>query len=417
MTPRHVVVIGAGVIGTACAHYLERAGVSVTLLDRGTVGNACSRGNCGYVCPSHVLPLAGPGVLAKTIPLLFQRNSPLRIRWRLDPALLSWMGRFALRCNRRDMLSSAHSIAALLNSSRSLYDQLFATEPLHAEWEQRGLLFVFRTPSEFAHYAHTDDLLRTQFAMPARRYDSKELGDLEPALRPGLAGAYHYELDAHLRPDRLLSSWRDLLLARGVQIREHCELTGFDLEGRRLRAVRTSLGDIPADAAVVAAGAWTPLLRKHTRCSVPIQPGKGYSITYTRPQRCPRIPLALRERAVCITAWKSGYRLGSTMEFAGYDDSLNRTRLDALKRGAAEYLHEPEGPLVYEEWYGWRPMTYDDLPILGRAQRVQNLVVATGHGMLGVTMSAATGLLISELVCGQPMSLDPAPFSPARFNL
>ena len=124
MKPRHVVVIGAGVIGTACAHYLQQAGVSVTLLDRGTVGGGCSHGNCGYVSPSHVLPLAGPGVLAKTLPLLFQRNSPLRIRWRLDPALMSWMWRFALRCNRRDMLTSAHGIAALLNSSRSLYSRI-----------------------------------------------------------------------------------------------------------------------------------------------------------------------------------------------------------------------------------------------------------------------------------------------------
>jgi D-amino-acid dehydrogenase len=125
--------------------------------------------------------------------------------------------------------------------------------------------------------------------------------------------------------------------------------------------------------------------------------------------------LTLKERAVCVTAWGSGYRLGSTMEFAGYDASLNRTRLDALRRGAAEYLFEPEGPEVLEEWYGWRPMTWDDLPILGRAPRLDNLMLATGHGMLGVTMSAATGLLVSELLCGRPPSLDPAAFSPSRF--
>ena len=167
-----------------------------------------------------------------------------------------------------------------------------------------------------------------------------------------------------------------------------------------------------------ALGAWSPLLARQLDLRIPIQPGKGYSITYTRPQRCPRIPLTLKERAVCVTGWNSGYRLGSTMEFAGYDASLNRTRLDALRRGAAEYLHEPEGPQVVEEWYGWRPMTYDDLPILGRAARVQNLVLATGHGMLGVTMSAATGLLIgeSDLRSDRPRSIWHR-FQPARFNL
>jgi len=412
---RHVVVIGAGVIGVASAYYLRQAGVSVTLLDRGTVGGGCSHANCGYVCPSHVLPLAGPGVLARTIPLLFQRNSPLRIRWRLDLALMTWLGRFALRCNRRDMLSSAHGIAALLNSSRALYDELFASEPIHAEWEKRGLLFVFRTPGQFDHYAHTDDLLRTQFAMPARRYDSKELADLEPALLPGLAGAYHYELDAHLRPDRLLSSWRDLLLARGVEIREGCELTGFDREGRRLRTVRTSQGDIPADAAVVATGAWTPLLTKHTRCPVPIQPGKGYSITMPRPARCPRIPLIFEEDRVAITPMQSGYRIGSMMEFAGYDATLDPRRFDLLRQTARRYLHEPETEPVEEQWFGWRPMTPDGKPVIDFSPGIDNVLVAAGHGMLGLSMAPATGKLVAEMLTGTPLHISPTPYSATRF--
>jgi D-amino-acid dehydrogenase len=148
---------------------------------------------------------------------------------------------------------------------------------------------------------------------------------------------------------------------------------------------------------------------------LPIQPGKGYSITYTRPQLAPVIPMVLKERGVCVTSWASGYRLGSTMEFSGYDRSLNRTRLAALARGAAEYLHEPVGPKIEEEWYGWRPMTYDDLPILGRAPGYRNLSLATGHGMLGVTLSAATGALIAELLSGVSPSLDLKPYAPTRF--
>ena len=134
-----------------------------------------------------------------------------------------------------------------------------------------------------------------------------------------------------------------------------------------------------------------------------------------RSARGPRLPLVLKERSVCVTTWSSGYRLGSTMEFAGYDTSLNRTRLDALCRGAAEYLHEPEGPSVVEEWYGWRPMTPDDLPMLGRAPGTENLVLATGHGMLGVSMSAITGLLVCEVVARKTPSLDLAPYAAARF--
>ena len=155
--------------------------------------------------------------------------------------------------------------------------------------------------------------------MPARRYDSSELADLEPALKPGLAGAWHYELDAHLRPDRLLASWRPLLLARGRRDPRGLRVPRLRREGRRVRARSHVAGRIPADAVVVATGAWTPLLAKHTRCQVPIQPGKGYSITMPRPALCPRIPLIFEEDRVAVTPMRSGYRIGSTMEFAGYD--------------------------------------------------------------------------------------------------
>ena len=171
------------------------------------------------------------------------------------------------------------------------------------------------------------------------------------------------------------------------------------------------------DQVVLALGAWSPRLARQLDLRLPVQPGKGYSITYTRPSLCPVMPLVLRERSVCVTAWPSGYRLGSTMEFSGYDTTLNRTRLDALRRGAAEYLREPEGPAVVEEWYGWRPMTYDDLPLIGPAPGWRNLTLATGHGMLGVSMSAATGLLVSDLLGGRAPSLDPTPYRPDRLDL
>jgi D-amino-acid dehydrogenase len=209
----------------------------------------------------------------------------------------------------------------------------------------------------------------------------------------------------------------DAVRAKGGTIVEATKIIGFRLGREHLDAVTTDRGDFVGRDVVFALGAWSPLLARQLDLRIPIQPGKGYSITYTKPQLCPRIPLTLKERQVCVTGWGSGYRLGSTMEFAGYDVSLNRTRLDALRRGAAQYLIEPEGPQVVEEWYGWRPMTYDDLPILGRTARVQNLVLATGHGMLGVTMSAATGMLVADLLCDRVPPLDPTPFSPTRFSL
>jgi D-amino-acid dehydrogenase len=177
----------------------------------------------------------------------------------------------------------------------------------------------------------------------------------------------------------------------------------------------SSRGELAADAFVVATGAWTPQLNRTLGCRVPIQPGKGYSITMARPGRCPVVPMLFDEDRVAVTPWPSGYRLGSTMEFAGYDETLNRSRLAILRDAAKYYLHEPFGEPVTEEWYGWRPMTPDSVPIIDRSPLMGNVWLATGHSMLGVTMAPVTGKLIAELLGGQPPHLDPKPYSLARF--
>jgi D-amino-acid dehydrogenase len=412
---RQVIIIGGGVIGAACAHYLVKSGWQVRIIDRGGFGQGCSHGNCGFVCPSHVLPLAGPGAIGRTFRALFQPNSPLSIKPRLDPSLWSWLWRFVRRCNLQDMLAAGRAIQALLRSSRTLYDDLFQTERLEAEWETRGLLFVFLTSEAMDHYAETDRLLRENFDLGATRYDGQALIDLEPALKHGLAGGWHYLTDGHLRPDKLLASWRNWLSKNGVAFHENCEFKGFIRHENRAVAVRTSVGEMSADAFVVAAGAWTPLLNHDLGCRIPIQPGKGYSITMPRPKLCPVIPLIFEEHRVAVTPLQSGYRLGSIMEFAGYDTTLNPRRLDLLRAGAGHYLQEPTAEPILESWYGWRPMTYDSLPIIGPSPALPNVYVAAGHNMLGLSMAPATGKLIAELLNDQTPHIDPGPYSPGRF--
>ncbi|HKB40107.1 MAG TPA: FAD-dependent oxidoreductase [Gemmataceae bacterium] len=410
-----VVVVGGGVIGAACAHFLRRAGWEVTVLDQGGFGSGCSHANCGLVCPSHVLPLAVPGAVRAGLKALFQSNGPLAIRPRFDPALWSWLYHFTRRCNQHDMLDSGRAIKALLDSSRSLYEQIIAEEHLDCEWETRGLLFVLETQQGMAHYAETDRLMSDEYSVSARRLDGDAVVALEPALKPGLAGGFLYERDAHLRPDRLLSSWRNALVSHGVTVREDCKVRGIVKERGRGRAVITEAGEVSADAFVFATGALTPRWAGQLGCRIPIQPGKGYSITMPRPARCPSIPLIFDEHRVAATPMRSGYRLGSTMEFAGYDASLNRHRLELLKVAARRFLHEPYGDVVEEEWCGWRPMTYDGKPIIDRSPAMSNVLIAAGHNMLGLSMAPATGKLVAELLGGQMPHVDPAPYSVKRF--
>jgi D-amino-acid dehydrogenase len=410
-----VVVIGGGVIGAACAYFLMRAGRPVTLIERGAFGRGSSHGNCGFVSPSHILPLAEPGMVSQAIKSLFQRNSPFAIEPRFDIALWAWLLRFARRCNEHDMIAAGRGIQPLLNSSRLLYCELIEREALDCEFETRGLLMVYQSQTAMEAYAATDHVLAESFHSPARRLGGDSLYELEPALRTGLAGGWYYQDDCHLRPDKLMRAWRSVLEAGGVTIRENCPFQGFRSQNGRAVAVVTPLGELAGEQFAIAAGAWTPLLNEHLGCRIPIQPGKGYSLTMPRPARCPTIPLIFPETRVAVTPFQSGYRLGSTMEFAGYDESLRPERLQLLKDGAAGYLHEPYCEPVLEQWYGWRPMTYDSLPIIDRSPKFDNVLIAAGHNMLGLSMAPATGKLVAELIQRTPPHIDPAPYRITRF--
>lgn len=414
MTRRHVVVIGGGVIGTACAYYLSRDDWDVTLLDAEEAGRGCSHANCGLISLSHAMPLNAPGAVRKTLRGMLRPNSPFSVRPRFDVGLWIWLMKFALRCTKSHCQRSAVAKAALLESTGRLYQALMQEEQIDCEWEQVGCLFVFRDHALMRAYAETDAMLRRDYGIGGDPLDAEALLEFEPALKPVVAGAWHYPEDRHLRPDRLVAGWLQVVRDRGVQIRSHCRVTGFTGRGSAA-AVETSQGTIEADAFVVAAGALSPLLNQHLGCKLPIQPGKGYSITMSRPHLCPQRPMLLQEDKVAITPMQSGYRIGSTMEFAGYDTSLNPRRLQLLRDTAEYYLHEPVGEKLEEEWYGWRPMTYDDCPIIDRSPAWENVWMAAGHNMLGLTMAPVTGQLIAEMVGGREPHLDVRPYAVSRF--
>jgi D-amino-acid dehydrogenase len=411
-----VLVVGGGVIGLSCALALARGGRAVTLLERATVGSGASHGNCGTITPSHALPLAQPGVIAQGLRWLLKPDAPLRIAPTLDPARLAWLARFALNCTQAQVERVAPAKAAILNHSRDLLERFVQHEQIACEFGHDGELQVFRTQRALDAACVELDVLRAH-GVPVELWDGTRVEREEPALKPGVVGGLYWPNDAHLRPDRYVAALAERARAAGVTMREHAEVSGFERESGRVVAVRIGSERITSPQILLASGAWSPLVARDLGLRVPIQPGKGYSITYSRPNRAPLRPLVLAEPRVCVTTWASGFRLGSTMEFAGYDDTLNRVRLDALVRGAHDFLHEPVGPERVEDWWGWRPMTTDDLPIIGASTRVLGLWFATGHGMLGMSMSNATAELLAAQMLGQPTVIDPCPYLPERFAL
>ncbi|HEY1140463.1 MAG TPA: FAD-dependent oxidoreductase [Lysobacter sp.] len=414
--PEDIVVVGAGVIGLASALALLEAGRGVRVIDAGRIGGGASHGNCGTITPSHAPPLAAPGMVGVALRWMLTPDAPLYIKPRIDLHLWRWLLGFATRCNERDWRRAAQGKAALLNDSRARLGRWVRDYGMQCEFAEAGVDYVFRDARAFAAEEHEIELLQ-ELGVPVEAIDGARYESMEPALKRGVAGVMRFDGDAVLRPDRYVAELARLVRERGGDIVEQCAFEGVDAR-RGGVSLHTPQGTIEAREVVFAMGAWSP--KQAAAIGFPalrnaMQPGKGYSITYSAPSLVPRRPIVLRERSVCVTAWASGYRLGSTMEFSGYDEALNERRLAALERGAAEYLHQPIGQEVREKWYGWRPMSIDDMPLIGRVPGRDGLWIATGHGMMGVSMSAATGQLIADLVGGRVPEVDPAPYSPARF--
>ncbi|MYJ74469.1 MAG: FAD-dependent oxidoreductase, partial [Gammaproteobacteria bacterium] len=349
-----VVVVGGGVVGIACAHYLSCGGYDVTVVDQDRIGGGCSHGNCGHICASHVLPLNEPANLMAGLASVVNPRSPFRVRPQWRPALLRWLWEFARRCNHRHALSAGSAMKSILDASRREYEALFRTREFEAQWQPLGLLYVLRTGRGMDRFAAQDAMLRDTFGVAATRIEGSELPEFEPALRSGLAGGFLYQGDAFLRPDALTGNWRRWLARRGVRFEENRRVLGVETTAGAIMRLLADGGDVTADHYVFASGAWSAALAADLGCPLPIEPGKGYSITTTRPRNCPRHAMLFTEHRVGATPFDDGFRLGSMMEFAGFDATLPRWRIRQLVDAARDYLHEPTGGEVLETWCGWR---------------------------------------------------------------
>jgi D-amino-acid dehydrogenase len=409
-----VLVIGGGVIGLASAYYLAKEGKQVRLLEQDAIGAGASHGNCGLIFTSHLVPLCAPGTIPHEIKRMFRRNSPLYIKLSADVKRLIWFLNFARKCTAAHMAYAVQARATLLQNSKNLFQRLFREESIDCDWEQKGVLLVFKTQSEMQKYEQTNRRLKP-FGLDAVSLVGDDLFRMEPALRTDLYGAWFHKGDSHLRPDKLLPAWRQVLQKMGTDIEENCRVETLVASERGIQKARTTRGDYTADEYILAAGAWTPQMTRGLKLNVPVQAGKGYSLTTARPSLCPQIPCYFYEKSVVATPWKSGFRLGGTMEFSGFNSNLVERRIQNLASAAAEYLKEPMGPAATEPWVGMRPMVYDDLPIIGRAPDQHNLVIATGHGMSGISMATSTGKLVAEIITGRTAHIDSAAFRVNRF--
>lgn len=433
----HALIIGGGIIGLSSARYLLEDGWEVTLLEKGDLTDNCSFGNMGYLSPSHFVPLAAPGMVEQGFWWMFDQKSPFYVRPRLSWELADWGLKFIRAANHRHAERSARPLADLLLFSKQLFRQWADAGDMDFGLVERGCMMYFQTEEkekEEQENARKAEQLGLQVDVLGR----EQVQMLEPDLKPSVRGGVLFKDDAHLYPNALMQQLPVWLEKRGAKIIRNAEVVGFErqngkistLHYQQLKPQTSNLKTVKPDLVVLAAGSWSPKLARLAGEYLPLMPGKGYSMTVENPAKRLNYPCILLEAKVALTPWPGRLRIGSTMEIGPINDRILFPRvqgiLEAVPRYLPGYLDDP----VFREladlenlrrnvrekvWFGFRPVPADGMPYIGFARKNANLLIATGHAMLGMSLGAGTGKIVAELAAGRPTSVPVEAFDPRRY--
>ena len=414
---KRIVIIGGGVIGLCVAHYALRRGHRVTVLERGAADHdSCSLGNAGMIVPSHFTPLAAPDMVALGLKWMWNPESPFYVKPRLDWDLISWALKFWRAATPAHVRAAAPLIRDLSFASRACFEELATTPGFDFGLEKRGLLMLCKTPHALDDEAQMAAKARA-LNIPAEVLDAKAVAALEPGVRMDIAGAVLFPQDCHLTPQRFMADMQRAVESAGGEIVFDSEVTGWRFESRKIAAARTARGEIEGDEFVLCGGAWSENIARELRLRLPMQAGKGYSLTLTQPRQLPKLCAIFTEARVAVTPMGDALRFGGTMEIAGLNEPTNPRRVAGIIKSVPQYYPEfsPDDFACLRPWSGLRPCSPDGLPYLGRTRAYENLCLATGHAMMGLSLGPITGQLIAEIVSGEKPAHDLTLLDPDRY--
>jgi D-amino-acid dehydrogenase len=409
-----VLVIGGGAIGVCCAYYLAQEDLSVALIEQEEIASGCSEANAGLLVPSHAIPLASPGALSMGLKSMLKPSSPFYIKPRLDFPFFRWLWWFARSCNEKKMLEGLLVLREINYASMDLYDKLIPDENLDCDYSKKGWLLAYKTKKGFQG-AQKDASLLQKYGVSVKILNSQETLDAEPVLKTNMAGSVLYPDDANLDPKKFVMALASRCQEQGVIIKTGTKADGFDTANGQVTGVKTAQDNLKPKQIVLAAGAWSKQTAQLLGFKLPVQPAKGYSITISNPSPSPQVPLYLSEAKVAVTPLKDALRFGGTLELAGMSLEINRGRVNAIRKAAEDYMTHIEPKGEPEIWSGLRPCSPDGLPLIGRLKPYRNVLVATGHAMMGIHLAPITGKLISQVACAQKPDVDLTPYRVDRF--
>jgi len=410
-----VLIIGGGIVGLTSAYYLQKRGYEVTILDKGDIADNCSFGNAGMIVPSHFVPLAAPGMIQQGIRWMFDSKSPFYVRPSLNANLVSWGLKFMKHATAKHVSQAAVPLRDLSLLSKKLYEGLAKEPDFDFELTKNGILAFYKTEKAAEEEAHLA-ARAIELGLDMAVLTADECRALQPDLKLDVLGAVHYRCDAHLYPTKLMNALLKYLLNNGVDVVRNKEVDKIETSGNRITKVFTGNTAWEADEYILAAGSWSPAVAKMADVKISLMPGKGYSFMEPEPQQRVTIPALLCEARVAITPMNGQLRYGGTMELDKINTRINMQRVKGIVESVPAYFPDlkPAVPAEKDIWYGFRPSSPDGLPYIGRCRKRENLIIATGHGMMGLSLGPATGLLVSQIVSGIATDIKMEPYALVR---
>ncbi|MDF4202520.1 FAD-dependent oxidoreductase [Maribacter sp. SA7] len=412
---KSVLVIGGGIVGLSTAYYLEKEGFDVTVVDKGDITSGASFVNAGYITPSHIIPLASPGMIAKGIKMMFNSASPFYMKPRLDVDFLKWSWYFHKSSTLAKVEKAIPVIKEINLISRELFTDIKNSGDLgDFQLERKGLLMLYKTDATYLHEKQVAERVAFE-GLEVSDLSKAELQKLEPNVNIDAEGAIHYECDGHTTPTEIMPKLLAYLKKQGVQIKTKEEVLDIKTSGHKITEVITTKDSYKPDEVVLAAGSWSGELAKKLQLKLPLQGGKGYRINVERDTGI-TIPAILMESKMAVTPMNGFTRFAGTMEFSGNNSIVRNERVMAIANGAHSFY--PDLRITETEIKnvktGLRPVSPDGLPYIGKSTKIKNLTIGTGHAMMGWSLGPATGKLITELLSDNKTSMGLEAFGPER---
>jgi D-amino-acid dehydrogenase len=406
--------VGGGIIGLATAYYLNLEGHDVSVIDQDKIKSGASHINSGYLTPSHIIPLAAPGMISKGFRWMFNNSSPFYIKPRFDLDLVNWGIKFMKSCTSEHVQKSMKSILDINLLSKKLFIEMQQSNAFDFHLESKGLLMAYKTSVAEREEAKAASWAK-DLGIIVKQLSKEEILKIQPKVPMEVAGAFMYESDAHTTPELFMNNLKNHLMSRGVKFFLDTVVSSFQKKEKKIVTLNTNKGIFKADEFVIATGAWTEGVLKELGIKLSIQAGKGYSFDVQDVTGL-SIPAILSEAKVAVTPMSGYTRFGGTMEISGINSKINSRRVLSIVNAAKEYYPgiEIQKTSVDKARSGLRPLSADGLPFIGRHSSFKNLVLASGHAMMGWSLGPATGKLITELISGYDPSLDLKPYSPER---